>query len=182
VWGEEREKGQHVGGATNRGFDVVYVGLLLGHGGDALQMLTLADGVRQRGVKVQIIVPAVPQSVSFARRCDDLGIACVRTDLLSVGMTGSRSTLRSLIRLLRSIDAPVVHFHTGDTCLPRRVLMALEVVRFRRAFITIQSPYETIVPGSARARSWSAAYAVSAIAGTVPPRSGGKRRTRRMNA
>jgi glycosyltransferase involved in cell wall biosynthesis len=144
-----------VAGDATPGFDVVYVGLLLGHGGDALQMLTLADGVRRRGARVQVIVPATPQSVSFAERCADLGIACVRTGLLSVDVSGSHTPLRSVVRLLRSVDAPIVHFHTGDTCLPRRVLVALEVVRFRRAFVTIQSPYETIVPGTARARSWA---------------------------
>ena len=29
--------------------DVTYVGLLLGHGGDALQMLALANGMKERG-------------------------------------------------------------------------------------------------------------------------------------
>ena len=57
---------------------------------------------------------------------------------------------------MRSIKAPVVHFHTGDSCLPRSVMVALEVLRKEGGMVTIQSPYETFVPGSYRARFWSA--------------------------
>ena len=37
--------------------DVAYIGFVLGHGGDALQMLDLAHGIRDRGARVRLIVP-----------------------------------------------------------------------------------------------------------------------------
>jgi glycosyltransferase involved in cell wall biosynthesis len=135
--------------------DVAYVGLLLGHGGDALQMLDLANGIQQRGARVHITLPAVPTSVTFKERCDTLGIACERSPLLSVSMQGARQNLLSVMQLLRSIRAPVVHFHTGNSYLPRSVMLALELLRYRKTFVTLQSPYETMTPGSARARVWA---------------------------
>jgi glycosyltransferase involved in cell wall biosynthesis len=135
--------------------DITYVGFLLGHGGDALQMLALADGMQSRGVPVKIVVPAVPESITFAERAESLGVACERTSLFRVSATGSQQRLVDIIRLLRSIRSPVVHFHTGNSCLPRSVMLALELLRYRRGFVTLQSPYETIVPGSSRARFWA---------------------------
>lgn len=135
--------------------DVVHIGFLLGHGGDALQMLQLADGIKQRGARVRIIVPAVPSSVTFKERCEAVAIACDRTPLISVSMQGARQNLSSMIRLLRSVRAPIVHFHSGNSALPRALMTAMELLRYRRGFATLQSPYETIAPGSLRARFWS---------------------------
>jgi glycosyltransferase involved in cell wall biosynthesis len=135
--------------------DVVFVGFLLGHGGDALQMLALAKGIKSRGARVKVIVPAVQNSVIFKERCDIAGVDCERSDLITADMHGSRQHLRSVLTLFRSVDAPIVHFHTGNSCLPRSVMVALEVLRSRRAFVTLQSPYETISPGSGRARFWA---------------------------
>jgi glycosyltransferase involved in cell wall biosynthesis len=136
--------------------DVTYVGLLMGHGGDALQMLALANGVKERGARVHIVLPEVPSSVTFRERCGALGISCDRTPLLSVSMDGARQRLSSIVKLLRSIRSPIVHFHTGNSCLPRTVMASLELLRYRSSFVTVQSPYETIIPGSPRARMWSA--------------------------
>jgi glycosyltransferase involved in cell wall biosynthesis len=150
------------------GADVTYVGYLLGHGGDALQMLELARGMLARGTTVKIVLPAVDTSVTFKARCDELGIPCERSGLFSVTMQGARQSLPSAIHLLRAIQSPVVHFHTGNSCLPRNLMAGLGMLRYRSAFVTLQSPYETIQPGSARARFWAVA-ARHQLAGVVSP-------------
>jgi glycosyltransferase involved in cell wall biosynthesis len=161
-----------VSGSSSRAaaddLDVTYVGLLLGHGGDALQMLELAKGMQERDSRVSIVVPAVDTSIVFKQRCDDLGIPCTRSDRISVTMEGARQRLGSVVGLLRDIRSPIVHFHTGNSCLPRTVMASLELLRYRRAFVTLQSPYETIVPGTARARFW-AATARRRLAAVVSP-------------
>ena len=149
------ERNQPDGFANREQQDVVYIGFVLGHGGDALQMLALADGVQGRGSRVKIVVPAGEHSVTYKQRCEDAGVTCERSDLLVADMHGSRQHMPSLIRLLRSVDAPIVHFHTGNSILPRSMLAALEVLRYRRTFVTLQSPYETIDATSLRARFWS---------------------------
>lgn len=135
--------------------DILYVGFLTGHGGDANQMLLQAHGMHRRGARVKIMVPERDTSVEFATRCRELGIECERTALIQADLAGPRQSLRSMITLVRQLRAPVVHFHTGNSCLPRTLMAALTVVRAQRAFVTIQSPYETIRPGSLRARWWA---------------------------
>src|SRR4029450_6720720 len=127
-------------GAENRGLsDITYVGILLGHGGDALQMLELAKGVKNSGTPVRVIVPEVPTSESFKDRCDALGIECVRTPLIRASMEGAHQRLPSVLRLLRSLRSPIVHFHTGNSCLPRSFMVALELLRYRPTIVTLQS-------------------------------------------
>ena len=132
------------------------MGFLLGHGGDALQMLTLAKGVQASGARVNVIVPELETTIGFAQRCADADLACERTPLITSSMQGTRQQLLSVVKLFRRLDARVVHFHTGNSCLPRSVMIALTLVRARRAIVTIQSPYETIEPDSRRARVWAA--------------------------
>ena len=141
--------------ATHR-YDVIYVGFLLGHGGDALQMLCLAEEMQRRGARVKIVVPAGEHSVTFKARCDAAGVECERSTLLVAGMYRSRQTLRSLMRLFRSLDAPVVHFHTGNSILPRSAMAALTLLRSEPAVVTTHSPYETIDAHSPRGRLWAA--------------------------
>jgi glycosyltransferase involved in cell wall biosynthesis len=138
--------------------DVAYVGFLLGHGGDALQMLSLAKGIRDRGARVRLVVPAVEHSEGFSERCAALSLECERTDLMRMDMnlTGAQQSPLSMIRLLRGLDASVVHFHSGDSCLPRTAMLALEMVRPSAPLVTLQSPFETITPGGLRARLWAA--------------------------
>jgi glycosyltransferase involved in cell wall biosynthesis len=135
--------------------DALYVGFLTGHGGDAVQMLHLADGMHRRGARVRIVVPLTDTSIVFADQCAALGIECERTNLIRSDQSGPRQSLRSMIRLARSLRAPIVHFHTGNSCLPRAAMLALELTRAPRAFATIQSPYETIEPTSVRAKFWA---------------------------
>ena len=138
------------------GLEVTYIGFLLGHGGDALQMLSLAASVQSSGVRVKVIVPAVETSKTFAERCRAVGVPCERSELITAHLHGASQSVPSVIRLLRSVESPVVHFHSGNSCLPSSVMVALEMLRYRRAFVTLQSPYETIVPGSPRGRFWAA--------------------------
>jgi glycosyltransferase involved in cell wall biosynthesis len=136
--------------------DVLYVGFLTGHGGDANQMLLLADGVHRRGCSTKLLVPDVATTSDFASRCRELDLPCERTPLIKADMGGPRQRPTAMIDLVRSLRSPVVHFHTGNSCLPRTTMLALELVRADRSFATIQSPYETIAPRSLRARWWSA--------------------------
>jgi glycosyltransferase involved in cell wall biosynthesis len=135
--------------------DVVYVGFLTGHGGDAVQMLLLADGMHRRGAKVRVVVPAVDTSIGFAERCAELDLPCDRTDLVRADQSGPKQHLRSMVRLAQGLNAQVLHFHTGNSCLPRSLMTALELTRTRRGFATLQSPYQTIERGSARAKLWA---------------------------
>ncbi len=135
--------------------DVVYVGFLTGHGGDAVQMLHLAAGMQRRGAHVRIVVPEVDTSIEFAEQCDEIGIECVRSDLMRSDPAGPNQNLWKMIRLARSLGEPVIHFHTGNSCLPRTLMLALAVSGTGRGFATMQSPYETIEPRSHRGKSWS---------------------------
>jgi glycosyltransferase involved in cell wall biosynthesis len=153
-------------------FDIAYVGFVLGHGGDALQMLALAHGMHGLGARVKIVVPDRPETELFQQRSAALGIECERTRLITADLHGSRQRLASVVRLLRSLNAPIVHFHTGNSCLPRIAMVGLEAVRARPAVVTLQSPYETIAPESARARFW-AVTAARRFAAVVSPSSHG---------
>jgi glycosyltransferase involved in cell wall biosynthesis len=144
--------GSNVGTRT---LDVTYIGFLLGHGGDALQMLELAKGIDAGGGRVRIVVPKLESSVSLKERCDALGIDCERTDLITASLEGARQRLPGVLKLLRRVQSPIVHFHTGNSCLPRSVLVGLELLRYRPSIVTLQSPYETITPDSTRARFWA---------------------------
>lgn len=135
--------------------DVELVGFLTGHGGDANQMLLLGEGLHRRGWRVRITVPHLDTSVQFAERCAELGIECRRSRLVRADLTGPRQSPLDMARLVRSLRAPIVHFHTGNSCLPRSLMIALQTVRRQRTFVTIQSPYELLTPGSSRARVWA---------------------------
>ncbi len=137
-------------------FDVTMVGFVTGHGGDALQMLTLARGLQGRGLRVHILVPEHDASVKFAESCAAEGIHCTRTPQLAADQGGVRQSITGVARLIYASRSPILHFHSGNSCLPRVAMLSLELVRPRHAVATLQSPYETIVPGSWRARTWSA--------------------------
>ena len=141
--------------AADDRFDVVYVGFLTGHGGDANQMLLLADGMHRDGARVKVIVPRAETSVGFAERAAELGLECERTGAMRADPSGPRQRADGMVRLMNGLRAPVVHFHTGNSCLPRSAMAALRLARADRAFVTIQSPYETIKPGSWRAKLWA---------------------------
>ena len=135
--------------------DALYVGFVTGHGGDAVQMLHLANGMHRRGANVRVVVPAVETSIEFAAHCQQLGVDCERSPLIRADLSGPKQSLLAMLRLAGSLDASVVHFHTGNSCLPRSLMTALELRRRGRGFVTVQSPYETIQPDSPRARFWA---------------------------
>jgi glycosyltransferase involved in cell wall biosynthesis len=158
--------------------DVTYIGFLLGHGGDALQMLELAKGIHRAGGAGRIIVPELESSVTLKERCDTLGIECERSNLITASREGARQRLPSVVKLLRQVQSRIVHFHTGNSCLPRSVTAALELLRYRPSIVTLQSPYETITPGSTRARLW-ASTARRRMAAVVSPSEHGTQSQRR---
>lgn len=134
---------------------ITYLGFVLGHGGDALQMLTLAQGMQEIGATVEVVVPSNPENVQFVERCAAVGIDARNTQQMSVTGAGTRQRLRSLLALLRSVDADVVHIHSGDSCLPRTMMLALVLSKRRCVIATLQSPYPFFEPRSARARFWA---------------------------
>jgi glycosyltransferase involved in cell wall biosynthesis len=136
--------------------EVLYIGFVLGHGGDALQMLDSATGIAATGRPTRIIVPALDTTVQFAERCRERGIPVERTDHLRANMYSSRQNLLHLIQLLHANRSSTIHFHTGNVCLPRTLLLALGMLRMPRAFVTVHGPYETMRPGSLSAHMWSA--------------------------
>jgi glycosyltransferase involved in cell wall biosynthesis len=111
--------------------------------------------MQSQGLRVKIVVPATEESVTFKTRCDAVGVECERSKMIVADMEGTGQRFSQLLRLLPSLDGSLLHFHTGNSCLPRSVMLALEVIRSRPAFATLQSPYETITPGGARARFWA---------------------------
>jgi glycosyltransferase involved in cell wall biosynthesis len=155
-------------------YDVIHIGFVTGHGGDALQMLTLARGIQATGLRTKIIVPRAEASAAFAGRCAAAGIPCERTPLIAADMAGPKQSLGSVLKLLRENRAPIMHIHSGNSCLPRSFMLAMELVRPRHAVATLQSPVETIVPGSVRARTW-AFFANRRLDAVISPSAHGSR-------
>lgn len=139
----------------NSDVEIIYIGFLLGHGGDALQMLDLATGMAARGRRVKLVVPELETSVGLAQQCRERGLPVERTPWIRSDMRGPKQNPLSLVRLFRTHRAPILHLHTGDVCLPRMVMLTMRLLRVPRSFVTIQSPYNTLRPGDARARAWA---------------------------
>ena len=125
--------------------DMAYIGIVLGHGGDALQMLALAQGMRDAGVAVRVIVPELDSTVSFQQRCDTLGIDCTRSPLISASLEGARqnpsaspsccarSTNRSSTSTRATPACPARHAQPDRPALPPLVRHGPEPVRDHRA-------------------------------------------------
>ncbi|MCU1500725.1 MAG: uncharacterized protein JWM12_79 [Ilumatobacteraceae bacterium] len=135
---------------------IVFVGFVVGHGGDAIQMLELGHGLIQRGHDVTLIVPRLETTVAFAARCRDLGVPVERSRHIRSDIDGSHQNPFGLIRLLVHHRSALLHYHTGDVFLPRTVGLAMTVLRLRPAFATIHSPWR-YTDGPARARRWAVA-------------------------
>lgn len=139
--------------------EIVYIGFVLGHGGDAGQMLELAAGMAARGRRVRIIVPVLETTIRFAEQGQTRGVAVERSPLIRADPRGAQQSLPDLLELLRSHRASLLHFHTGDVCLPRLAQQAVQRLSLPRAFATVHSPYDTVPPGSERAIAWASAVA-----------------------
>lgn len=137
--------------------DILYLGLIMGHGGDAVQMLELATGMAARGRNVKIVVPALETSLAFAERCRERAIPVERSPWIHSDPVAARQNLLNLFRLFTTYRAPILHLHTGDVCLPRSVMLAMDLLHLPPAYATVHSPYETLTPGEPRARYWASA-------------------------
>lgn len=137
--------------------DILFVGFVLGHGGDAMQMLELAAGMAKRGKRVRIVVPELKTTAAFAERCQERGVPVERSRLLRADAHAARQNPLDLLRLFHTHRARQLHLHTGDVCLPRMVPLVMALLRLPRAFVTVHSPYDTLQPGDARARAWVSA-------------------------
>jgi glycosyltransferase involved in cell wall biosynthesis len=75
-------------------------------------------------------------------------------------MQGARQNPWDLLRFFaQQRQRGILHLHTGDSCLPRQALLAMRLLRYPRAFVTIHSPYDALRPGEARANFWAKAVA-----------------------
>ncbi|MDX1933233.1 MAG: glycosyltransferase family 4 protein [Capsulimonadales bacterium] len=133
--------------------EILYIGFLLGHGGDAVQMLELATGMAQRGRTVRLIVPELETTVGFAEECRRRGLPVVRTPWVRSDARHSNQDFGNLVRLFMRYRASILHLHTGDVCLPRSVPQVMRLLSVPRSFVTIHSPRETLEPS--RARAWA---------------------------
>lgn len=142
-------------GVARNAFDIVYLGYVGSVGGDTLQLFQLAAGMAARGLRVKVIVPAVPNTKSFADRFAGENVVVERTPLIRFGL------VQNPVNVLRLVNgasraAPVLHVHTGDIAVPRLTLLAMDALRLPRAFATIHHPYpEDMAVGSPRARFWA---------------------------
>jgi glycosyltransferase involved in cell wall biosynthesis len=141
---------------TEERFKITYLGFVLGHGGDALQMATLARGMQALGADVEIEVPSNAENALFVERCAALGLRARQSDRIVQTAPGSRQRIRSLLGLLGALNSDVLHVHAGDVCLPRTLMLALLITRRRGVIATLHSPYQYFEPSSARARFWAA--------------------------
>lgn len=140
--------------------DILYIGFLLGHGGDAHQMLELAAGMQRRGKRVKIVVPCLPTTELFARLCEQRGVEVERTPLILADPINPPSQNPDLLAALFTLNpARIYHLHTGDVCLSRSVpgVPALLGIHPSRIVVTVHGAYDTLTPGEARANAWSAA-------------------------
>lgn len=139
--------------ATDERRGVAFVGFVLGHGGDAMQMLDLAHGMHRRGEAVRIVVPRIDTTVEFAAECARRGVPVERSGLIRADLDGVRQRPLDLLRLLAGTRREVVHFHTGDVFLPRLVSFAMATLRAAPAVATVHSPWDKVDAGP-RGRRW----------------------------
>jgi glycosyltransferase involved in cell wall biosynthesis len=139
--------------------DILYVGFVLGHGGDAAQMLELAAGMQARGKRVKAIVPELPTTVLFAEQGRMRGVDVERSALIRADPIAPRQVPGDLLTLFRSNPAELLHLHTGDVCLSRTVPHALSELNIfaQKVVVTVHSAFDTLVPGDDRAFAWSRA-------------------------
>jgi glycosyltransferase involved in cell wall biosynthesis len=135
--------------------EIIYIGFVLGHGGDAGQMLDLACGMALQGRQVRIIVPELETTILFAAQGAAQGVFVERSALIRADPRGAQQSLPDLLELLSPHRSALLHFHTGDVCLPRPTQTALRQLNLPRAFATVHSPYDTVPPGSERAIAWA---------------------------
>jgi len=139
--------------------DIIFIGFVLGHGGDAAQMLELAAGMQSRGKRVKVVVPDLPTTQLFAQQGLARGVEVVRTPLIRADPVAPRQVPADLIRLFCSNPAKLLHLHTGDFCLSRTVPRVMGDLNIPpdKVVVTVHSPYDTLTPEHERAVAWAQA-------------------------
>jgi glycosyltransferase involved in cell wall biosynthesis len=139
------------------GRDVVHVGFVTGDGGDAIQIMELCSGLIRRGVRARVLVPKLETTRVFVERCRAESVPAEQSDAVRADILGAQQDVGRLIQLFWKYRDAILHLHTGDVCLPRRVQFALKVVRPRHVVVTIQSPFDYLLEDRVRANVWSRA-------------------------
>ncbi|MCW3053366.1 MAG: glycosyl transferase family 1, partial [Chthonomonadales bacterium] len=157
--------------------EITYIGFVLGHGGDAGQMLDLAAGMAARGRRVRVVVPVLETTVRLAEQGAERGVLVERSPLVRADPRGAQQSQPDLLELLSRHRNALLHFHTGDVCLPRPAQAALRQLDLR-GFATLHSPYDTVPAGSERAIAWAAAVEHSIHAVVCPSEHGREKQLR----
>lgn len=131
------------GGGTT---DVMLVGFVGGTGGASSFMRELAVGIRERGWRTRLVVPAWESTLAFAESAEELGVPVERTRWMNMERGYKRSVFDAM-RFLRRYRAPVVHYHLSDDYVEPAFLQAMDILRPRPAFASMQCPYDR--PGAA---------------------------------
>jgi glycosyltransferase involved in cell wall biosynthesis len=142
---------------------VVYLGYIGGLGGEANQLLDLAAGVASRGIPVRVVVPAMEKVAAVVEPFQGKpNLSIELTPLIRYGRLSQNplDVLRLVKQCLAPLPglrtAPVLHIHTGDICLPRLTLTALDIIRPKSpVFATIHCPAPEMEVGGSRARYWA---------------------------
>ena len=150
--------------------EVVHIGFVTGDGGDAIQIMELSAELIRKGWKTRVVVPQLETTNAFIERCYAEGIPAEQSDAVRADIQGAQQNVFKLIWLFWKHRHAMLHLHTGDVCLPRRVLFALGVVRPRHVVVTIQSPYDYLLAGEIRSRIWSRAVTHSICKVICPSR------------
>jgi glycosyltransferase involved in cell wall biosynthesis len=137
--------------------EVVHIGFVTGDGGDAIQIMELSGELIRRGWGTRILVPRLETTSAFIERCCAGRIPAEQSDAVRADIQGAQQDVLKLIWLFWKYRHSILHLHTGDVCLPRRVLFALGVVRPRNVVATVQSPYDHLLAGEIRSKIWSRA-------------------------
>jgi len=123
--------------AAKSELDIVYIGFLLGHGGDAMLMLDLATGMAARGHPIKLVVPQLETSVSLAELCQERGLPIDRTPWIRSDAWQAKQNPLDLVRLFRTYRAPILHRSTpkparkSPTQISLMVTKAIQELMFR---------------------------------------------------
>jgi glycosyltransferase involved in cell wall biosynthesis len=137
--------------------EIVYIGYTGGLGGEAIHMFDLAAAVAALGRRVTVVVPELDALRPLLDRYHGItNLTLVTTPLIRFDTRAQDP--RDVLRLLSAYrSADVLHLQTGDICLPRMTLLALELLRHRNLYATIHCPHPEMPYGSLRARYWASA-------------------------
>jgi glycosyltransferase involved in cell wall biosynthesis len=134
--------------------EIVYIGYTGGVGGEAMQMFELAAGVAEQGWPVTVVVPAMDGLRRFVDGYHGRPNITVRTTERIRFNTGAQNPVDVLALLWPYRHVALLHLHTGDICLPRITLAALDLLRPRNVIATIHSAEADMIADSPRARYW----------------------------